>query len=210
MYNNRVTDEEENQTIRINDSLGNTWTSLPCIVESYNPVEQTISCQPAIKAIKYNGDGNALDLQLPLLIDVPVQFPSGGNIVMTFPIKKGDECIVVFSARCIDNWWAYGKVSPQFTQRMHDLSDGMAIVGISSIPRVIPNISINSVQLRTRDGNSFIELTEAGDITLKCTNLNVIGNTVFTGTVVANGHSIDETHLHKNVQSGSSNTGVVV
>lgn len=40
-------------------------------------------------------------------------------------------------------------------------------------------------------------------------NLNVTGNTVFTGSVHANGHSIDETHTHGGVAPGGANTGVV-
>lgn len=39
--------------------------------------------------------------------------------------------------------------------------------------------------------------------------VNVHGNTVFTGTVKANGHSIDETHKHISVTTGSGVSGVV-
>lgn len=55
---------------------------------------------------------------------------------------------------------------------------------------------------------SGIEITTA----LGCTingNLAVNGDTTFTGTVTANDKSIDETHKHTDVQSGSSDTGSV-
>lgn len=209
MFNNRITDEDEIHTIRTNDLLAQTWTSLPCIVESFNPVEMTVSCIPAIQGILYKESGSVTDVTMPMLVDVPVQFPSGGGCIITFPIKKGDECIVVFSARCIDNWWATGKISPQFTQRMQDLSDGMAIVGINSIPRVIPNISLNSVQIRTREGTSFMELTEDGNVNINCTKLTVNGNIETTGTIKNNNKNIGSTHTHSGVQNGAGTTGVV-
>jgi len=40
-------------------------------------------------------------------------------------------------------------------------------------------------------------------------NVNIDGNTVFTGQVHANGHPIDETHKHLGVTTGSGVTGVV-
>lgn len=55
---------------------------------------------------------------------------------------------------------------------------------------------------------SGIEITTA----LGCTingDVAVNGNTTFTGTVTANGKSIDESHKHTDVQSGSSDTGTV-
>lgn len=39
--------------------------------------------------------------------------------------------------------------------------------------------------------------------------LTINGDTTFAGTVTANGHRIDETHRHGDVQTGSGNTGVV-
>ena len=50
---------------------------------------------------------------------------------MTFPIKTGDECLVVFACRAIDVWWQSGGVQPPAETRMHDLSDGFVIpVGV--------------------------------------------------------------------------------
>lgn len=51
---------------------------------------------------------------------------------MTFPIKKDDECLVIFSDLSIDNWWESGNVQNPVEQRRHDLSDGMAIFGLKN------------------------------------------------------------------------------
>ncbi|WP_457849452.1 hypothetical protein, partial [Staphylococcus aureus] len=42
--------------------------------------------------------------------------------------------------------------------RMHDLSDGFAILGFRSQPRALSNISTTSAQLRSDDGATFIDL----------------------------------------------------
>lgn len=135
------------------------WTAIPCTVASdLAPGQRTISCQPAIKSRVQRPDGSFTWVQLPLLVDVVVHFPEGGGVTMTFPVKAGDECLVVLASRCIDDWWANGGVQEQPDLRMHDLSDGFAFVGVSSVPRVIPNISTTRAQFRSNDGQAFVEL----------------------------------------------------
>ncbi|MGC8050122.1 Gp138 family membrane-puncturing spike protein, partial [Salmonella enterica] len=77
---------------------------------------------------------------------------------MTFPVAQGDECLVVFASRCIDSWWQSGGIQEQAELRMHDLSDGFAILGFRSQPRALSNISTTSAQLRSDDGATFIDL----------------------------------------------------
>jgi hypothetical protein len=50
---------------------------------------------------------------LPILINVPVQFPRGGCFLLTFPVTKGDECLIMFAERD--------------AKRFHSLSDATAI-----------------------------------------------------------------------------------
>lgn len=104
-----------------------------------------------------NGDTETNDL--PILADVPVYFPHSKDFVMTWPIKPGDECMVVFMDRCIDAWFQNMKISPQVESRMHDLSDGIAFVGPYSQMSKPPNPHTENVQLRTFDGKSYIEMT---------------------------------------------------
>jgi hypothetical protein len=97
------------------------------------------------------------------LVNVPVVFPGGGGFALTFPLKAGDEALVVFSSRCIDYWWVSGKISQQAELRMHSLSDGFAIVGPKSVPNVLSSIDTANVQLRSNDGLTTITLTPTGD-----------------------------------------------
>lgn len=137
------------------------WTALPGIVQSFDATAMTCVVQPAIQAVVFAPDGSAQDVNLPLLLDCPVQFPGGGGCTLTFPVKKGDECLVVFASRCIDAWWYSGGVQPQAEMRMHDLSDGFALVGVRSQPRVLAGVSTTAAQLRTDDGQAYLAVDPA-------------------------------------------------
>lgn len=132
--------------------------SLPGIIESYDPIANTCTVVPALKGAKPDEKGNLISETLPLLVDVPVVFPRGGGCSITFPVKAGDECLVVFSDRCIDFWWQSGGVQEPVDPRQHDLSDAFAFVGPMSQPNVISNISSTTLQMRTDDGAAYIEL----------------------------------------------------
>jgi hypothetical protein len=66
--------------------------------------------------------------------------------------------LVVFSSRCIDNWWNNGGVQNQRELRMHDLSDGFCILGPWSQQTKIDNVSTTTTQLRTSDGKIYAEV----------------------------------------------------
>ena len=110
------------------------WTALPGIVQSFDPAAMTVSVQPAVAGRISDEAGKASSVDLPILPDVPVVFPGGGGFALTFPVAAGDECLVVFASRCIDAWWQSGGVGEPMEPRMHDLSDGFALVGVRSQP----------------------------------------------------------------------------
>ena len=90
------------------------------------------------------------------------------------PIKHGDECLVIFGDMCIDSWWELGGVQNQLENRRHDLSDGFAILGVWSQPRVLQNYSTDSCQLRNESGTSCIELKD-NEININSQKVNING-----------------------------------
>lgn len=178
------------------------WTALPGTVISFNREHMTCQVQPAIKAQVLSSTGALSWMQLPVLVDCPVVFPSGGGFALTFPIAAGDECLVVFSSRCIDSWWQSGGVQVQAELRMHDLSDGFVLPGVRSQPRVLPAISATDVQLRNDDGSTFISIGTDDLVTIQAENLiarienaatvaasqiNLTGNVTITGNATVTG-----------------------
>lgn len=196
----RLDDLEEGMRLALDNALAHTWCALPGIIQGVDLGRQTCSVQPAITGTVMERDGKKKAVQLPMLVDVPLVFPRAGGFALTFPVRAGDECLVIFADRCIDAWWQYGKVSAPVEQRFHDLSDGFAILAPTSQPKKLSGVSSSAVQMRTEGGQTFVEVDAAGNITLK-------GNVRVRGYIECNGTNISDTHVHGGVQGGSSNTG---
>jgi hypothetical protein len=173
-------DPRERAAKQMNARLAKVWTAIPGIIQSFNAAQQTVVVQPAIRAVTFDMLGQPTNVPLPLLLDCPVQFPAGGGYTLTFPVAPGDECLVVFSARCIDAWWQSGGVQNQAVLRMHNLSDGFALLGFRSVPRALSGVSQHATQLRSDDGATFVEVG-AGEITLKAAQINLQGPVTQTG-----------------------------
>src|SRR5206468_2774529 len=94
------------------------WTVMPAVVIelgphlAFDPVKRTTTLQIVVQARKQNPDGTFDWVTLPPLLDVPVIFPGGGGVTMTFPVKAGDEGLVLLASRCIDAWWKLGGHAP--------------------------------------------------------------------------------------------------
>ncbi len=199
--------------IAMRGTQGRIWTALPGIIQSFDATALTCSVQPAIQGTLANPKtGNADSVNLPLLVDCPVQFPSGGGVTLTMPIAAGDECLVIFASRCIDAWWQSGKISPPMVYRMHDLSDGFVIPGVWSQARKLTGVSTTKAQLRSTDGTTHIELDPAtSKVAIAASGgVTIVGDVTVTGTITAsgdvtgNGTSL-HTHVHTDPQGG--NTG---
>lgn len=145
------------------------WTAIPGIVESVNLAENTVEVQPTIQGW-FQDQNQKYDWHtMPLLLDVPIMWQKAGGFSITMPVQKGDECLVIFASRCIDSWWNSGGINVQAELRMHDLSDGFAFIGPSSLPNVIPNVSATDVEIRNADGTQKIALQASGNISIVST-----------------------------------------
>lgn len=192
------------------------WTALPGIVEAYDAELQTVKVQPAIKARVFSPNDdpplpgaileadNWWTVPLPVLVDVPVVFPGAGGYSLTFPIEAGDEVLLIFAARQMDNWWYQGGVQRQSLLAMHDLSDAFAIPGPRSRPRAIPDVSTTTTQLRSDDGSVLLELGP-GEITVKAAAINLenVGSAL-KKLVNEDFKSTFDNHVHS---TGGGNTG---
>lgn len=182
------------------------WTALPGVVQSFDPTKATVSVQPSIMAqFRYqngpNEDENWKDISLPLLVDCPVFFPGGGPFVTTFPIQKGDEGGILFSSRCIDAWWQLGGTQKQLEFRMHDLSDGMFIPRLFSLPNIPANISTTDVQLRNLSGDTVIGIEPNKQVYINAPGgVTINGALTVTGPIIGGYGGADQvgltTHVH--------------
>ena len=139
-------------------------TSLPGEIKSFNASALTAVVQLGTKGTATDDAGAFLYSAMPLLVDIPVIFPRGGGCTLTFPVADGDECLVVFASRAIDAWWQSGGAQAPMEQRMHNMADGFAILGPFSQAQVISGVSTTTTQLRSNDGEAYVELDPVGHI----------------------------------------------
>lgn len=140
--------------------------------------EKTINCKPVI-----NRYVNGSDVKLPEFIEVPPIFMSGGTSYTAHPISAGDYCLLIFTERCYDRWYEGQDFVQPAEYRMHDYSDGFAIVGL--FPRsealTIPNV-ITQIGDTYQEGNyeHVGNREQTGDYDLD-------GNQTTTGTLEIDG-----------------------
>lgn len=86
---------------------------------------------------------------------------------MNQPPKVGDECVLLFNDREMESWWINGSANQRAYNRMHDLTDCIAICGLRSQPKLI---------------NIFTNLVEFFYDTLAKTNVKMLSNQIVTTT----------------------------
>jgi hypothetical protein len=86
--------------------------------------------------------------EYPLLVKCPVVILSGGINSFTVPITKGDSCLVLFCDREIDTWFTSGGTNAPQSARVHDLNDGIALVGIRNIGGAIKDYSMDGLRMK--------------------------------------------------------------
>lgn len=157
----RIGDEPRTQSELIRSGifeyLKDVHTALPGIIDRFDAAKQLASVRPATKRVFRSSDGEDETLkaeELPLLINVPVVFPSGNGWHLTFPVKAGDECLLIFCERTIQEWRTEGGVREPRAKRFHSLTDAIAIMGLHSQPNAISDYSTDAIELRT-DGNKI-------------------------------------------------------
>lgn len=228
----RVNDPEETLRMAFASMVSRVWAAMPGIIQAVTHNGNTVEVQPAINGRVRQQDGTFEPIQLPKLVDVPICWQGGGGATWTFPIAAGDECLVVFASRCIDQWWANGWTAPQGQDgadgkpvnvlnnppefRMHHISDGFALVGVRSMPRAFTSFDASTARLRTDDDSCYLEFDPVnkklkgvfpGGITLNTVTIDSSGNvtspqTITGQTQVVAGTGGSAVHLTTHEHSG--------
>lgn len=212
--------------LAIDSALANVHTATVAQVTAVST--KTINCQPVINRL-VRGES----VRLPEFIEVPPVFLQGGGSYTAHPIAVGDYCLLIFTERCFDRWYHGQDFKIPLELRMHDYSDGFAIVGINplagaiTIPSVIQqtgdtNYDGNHTHQGTLDrvGDTTIEgdviidgdLQVTGNITclgtIAAANFSGLGGGALTSTVdIVSGTISLQTHVHSGVTTGGDTSG---
>lgn len=139
------------------------WTAIPGAIKSYDATRQCADIDPLVRVRL--ADGSIEDL--PVLVCVPVQFPSGGGYSITWPLGAGDPVMVHVCSRSISQWLAGGSATadPE-SPRQQSLTDAVAVPGLRpfSDPLAAPSASGVDLHIGKDDGSVSIRITSAGAV----------------------------------------------
>ena len=148
-----------------------THTSCIAKVVSYDNTKQLVNVQPLNKYTYINGDV----LELPQILEVPVQWPAGGSAIMTFPLSTDDTVIVVFSERSIEEWkigLSGESIPTPKDPRNHHISDAIAIPCIRTFKQSEAlQASSEDVEIRMNanlPNEVKVSLQASGDVLISC------------------------------------------
>lgn len=206
----------------VRQALDDTRCATPAfLVEDMNTTAQTVTVQIALqervrtaKAVQW--------WDIPPITNVPIVTPRGGGYSITLPLKNGDEGLLVFCDTCFDNWWVNGKSSAppasnvskasgsqrQLEVRRHHVHDCGFVPGMWSQPHVLPSYSSNSLQIRTDDGNTIIDVSAGSVKVTGGSTAQALVNDTFFQWYVANVQPflVSKGYLGPPVPSGSETT----
>lgn len=157
------------------------FTGLPAVVVEYNAAQSIATVLPLVDAVYSDG----VVKKSQLIYNIPVQWPSGGGGIISFPIKQGDTGWVAFACRSIDEW-VYGdggSVVPA-SSRTLDYNDAIFIPGITTV-----NTSLNpdpdNVQIKF--AGSSITIKPSGQVVISASSITLNGDTTINGNLNVSG-----------------------
>lgn len=142
----------------INFQLSNVNTSIPARIESYEESQKKASVKPLLKSETSTGE----IIDLPVITNVPVIFPKGGNFSMQWPLNEGDTVLIIFTQRSLDEWLSSGGEVINRDPRQFSLSDAIAIPGLNSFAE--SNSNVDNENFFIEMGLSKLKISPSGTI----------------------------------------------
>lgn len=181
---------------------------LPGTISGVDAATGTVSVNPGVmQNIAQQGFPKGMDFKYPTLTMCPVFTLQGGGVGAVMPVKIGDECLIVFSDRCIEAWYRTGQANPLPSLRMHDIADGFVLVGLNSAQNKL------KTPLAANEGGicATKNLTGAKVVVNSMTNLVDISNgtknlATILGTLVTTINSLNTTLATMTTASIASGT----
>jgi hypothetical protein len=149
-------------------------------IESFDATDQTATVRINYQKVIFDqapvSEGLDADkyINYEALVKCPVVIIGGGTGRITFPIAKGDTCLLFFCDKEIDTWFKTGQITYPRNDRMHDLTDAFVLVGVSSTQNKIASVYTSGIELTF--GGASIRIDSSGII--RITNkINMFGTT---------------------------------
>lgn len=194
-------------------------TAIPAIVDEFDVATQRVAATPAIQAKYVTPEMEVKYINYPKITNIPLALIKCPGLKITCPVKKGQNCTLIFSQRSIDNFLLDGQIhapfdgnNPQYCSiRCMDLTDAMCFPGIITNPEAISDYNNDAIEIRNDDGTTKITVSEndlqftQGGATLTMSENNI---TMSAAKIILNGKEWD-THIHTG-GTIDGKTGVIV
>lgn len=113
--------------------LSERWGALVGLVVSFDAGPPAVcTVQPAVwDVIPSSLDPDADTSEpLPVLPNVPILYPRGGSVVLSWPLRVGDGVLLIFSDLSPADWRRLGRAGAPTDKSRSDLSHAYAVPGI--------------------------------------------------------------------------------
>jgi hypothetical protein len=134
--------------------MATVFTAMPGRVVSYDAARQRADVQPTVHGAYLGETGDRVVDPYPTIPSVPVMFLGGGGARTTYPVARGDTCLLLFANCSLDRWLTQGGDVDPRDERRHCLSDAVAIVGLRDAKHVLKNAPTDRVSIGYDTGAS--------------------------------------------------------
>lgn len=161
----------------VNSELVALHVSLPGRVERYDHTKQQADVKPLLKKRLLDGTVE----EYPIVPNVPVMWPRTADFVLAAPLSRGDQVLLVFVERSLDEWLSEGGTPAPVDRRKFNLSDAVAIPGLYSFKQTSPADTSEDAVMQFK--GSKVTMRKNGDVRVEGGS----GNVFLVGSLVAAG-----------------------
>jgi hypothetical protein len=130
----------------------------PARIERVDLERQLVDVQPLLKEDQVDDEGVKTSVPLPVIPNVPVVFLGGGGFRTTYPVSKGDTCLLLHMDRSIDRWKVNGGLVDPGEDWRHELGDAVALCGLNDVAHAWTGASATNMTIG-KDGGAKITIT---------------------------------------------------
>lgn len=179
----------------------------PGKVKSYNASARTVDIEPMIVAPIPAGtdeDDGDEEAPLPVLMNVPVQFPRAGGVEITMPVQAGDTMLILFTDWDLGRWRASGEKRRPITSAKHGISGAVAIPGLYPSNAAAASFSVALTGTEAHFNGNSDEVALASYVKAE---LQKIANMFITFVPGTGGANFPNSYTPSNVGSAILKTG---
>ena len=146
-------------------SIENIETALPGVIVAVND-DGTVDCKPCIRKVAPNG---VFDIVNPAIPKIPVMRLGGSYAEFSFPVKKGDQVLLLGISRDSEQWKLTGKddVVPESSSGL-TLNDFVAVPFVAQhAPRGAVKFTIgDDGSVNIQNGHGSVQMADDGTVTI--------------------------------------------